>query len=65
VESIQLRLVSCLEELINNSRRFSKVMDTLVRLRDLTEWNRKVSENMIMEWPHIQQHPLLFEIMSV
>lgn len=65
VENIQLKLVSCLEELIGNSRRFSKVMDILVRLRDVTELNRKVSEKMISEWPRIQQHPLLIEIMSV
>lgn len=65
VEAIQQRLTECLEELLGSGQRFAKVMNALVRLRNLTEWNKTISENMVLEWPNMKQHPLLLEIMSV
>lgn len=65
VEAIQQRLAECLEELLGDGQRFAKVMNALIRLRDLTEWSKSVSESMVLEWPNMKQHPLLLEIMSV
>ncbi|KAL4225222.1 Nuclear receptor subfamily 1 group D member 1 [Mactra antiquata] len=65
VEEIQLMLVNCLEEMIDDGVRFAKVMNSLIRLRDLTEWNNKISETMVLAWPTLKNHPLLVEIMSV
>lgn len=50
---------------MDNGVRFAKVMNSLIRLRDLTEWNKQVARNMVSGWPTIRQHPLLVEIMSL
>ncbi|WAR02280.1 RARB-like protein [Mya arenaria] len=63
VDEIQSRLVSCLERMTPSRRRFAKLMDMLVRVRSLSEWDAKVAQDILM-WSQIQQNPLIVEILS-
>lgn len=69
VEEIQWKMVLCFQHWVQKSRPtqrqfFSQVFDRLREIRHLTEMNMKLSQNLKLEWPIIQNHPLFLEMLS-
>ncbi|KAK3101350.1 hypothetical protein FSP39_002900 [Pinctada imbricata] len=69
VEEIQWNLIQCLKYLISkyhpedsSSRRFSKYMDGLTVMRELTELNKKCNRQLEkLHWSIIKSYPLVYE----
>ena len=64
VADIQDQLISCLQHCTPTSRRFTRLVDFLVRLRSITEASVCVCSQILKDWPEIEQHPLLLEILQ-
>nr|XP_022341462.1 retinoic acid receptor alpha-like [Crassostrea virginica] len=70
VEEIQWKMLMCLQYVVeknhNNSERyFSRIMDRLAAVRNLTDWSNKIAQEVKLDWPILQRHPLLLEMMSM
>ncbi|KAK3580925.1 hypothetical protein CHS0354_008216 [Potamilus streckersoni] len=71
VEAIQWRLVKCLCLVLSkkwgsrSGLKFCEFINCLISARDLTEWHVKITKNLVIDWPVLQNHPLLLEMMTV
>lgn len=64
VERIQWEFITCLQYLLKSRRKFTHLMDLIIGLRDLTEWHSRISKNIVLKWPVVQNHPLILELCS-
>ncbi|KAL3841342.1 hypothetical protein ACJMK2_019501 [Sinanodonta woodiana] len=70
VEAIQWRLVKCLCLVLSkkwgsrSGLKFCEFINCLMSARDLTEWHVRVTKNLVIDWPVLQNHPLLLEMMT-
>ncbi|XP_046581992.1 mucin-5AC-like [Haliotis rubra] len=69
VEKIQWQLIQCFLHMLKKNHKsdmglFAKVIDRMMEIRTLTEWNYKLARRMHV-WPAIQQSPLLVEMISM
>lgn len=70
VEEIQWKMIMCLKYIIeknhdNSERYLSRIMDRLAAVRNLTDWSNKIAQEVKLDWPILQRHPLLLEMMSM
>ncbi|XP_061178252.1 nuclear receptor subfamily 1 group D member 2-like [Saccostrea echinata] len=70
VEEIQLKMIMCLKYVVEknhaNSEHFlSRILDRLAAVRNLTDWSQKIAQEVKLDWPILQKHPLLLEMMSM
>ncbi|XP_048728617.2 retinoic acid receptor alpha-like [Ostrea edulis] len=70
VEEIQWKMIMCLKYVVeknhmNSEHYLSRILDRLAAVRNLTDWSNKIAQEVKLDWPILQKHPLLLEMMSM
>ncbi|KAL5006961.1 hypothetical protein ScPMuIL_015767 [Solemya velum] len=69
VERLQWKLMNCLLYLLNKnqtcpSHRLTSIIDRLTAMRNLTDMNKQISQNLDIEWIVLKNYPLVCELMT-